>query len=36
MFIDNFDVIDSDDTTMPDFANGNMGLGEDFFKTFRG
>ena len=29
MFIDNFDVIDSGDTTMPDFANDNMGLGED-------
>lgn len=30
MFIDNFDVIDSGDTTMPDFTNGDMGLGEEF------
>lgn len=30
MFIDNFDVIDSGDTTMPDFTNDDMGLGEDF------
>ena len=29
MFIDNFDVIDSGDTSMPDFTNSDMELGEE-------
>lgn len=35
MFIDNFDVVDSGDTTMSDFTNDDMGWGRSFIETFR-